>query len=161
MRRATIAVSLILASVVSTHAQSKPPVPPSDYAQWESLATFREYGGLSPDGKWLAYGINRSNRNNELRITNIADGTTKTVPFGAQPAFSSDSHWVAYSIGISESQEEKLKKDKKPVPKKIGLLNLTTGDLSTVDGIESFAFSPDGAWLAMRHTPPEKKDSYN
>ena len=159
MRRPTTLVSIILATAISASAQSKPPVPPSDYGQWESLATFREYGGLSPDGKWLAYGINRSNRNNELRVTNIADGTTKTVAFGSQPAFSSDSHWVAYAIGISESQEEKLKKDKKPVPKKIGLLNFTNGELSTVDGIESFSFSPDGAWLAMRHTPPEKKDS--
>src|SRR5689334_4192418 len=159
MRRSIIAASLTLAASIAADAQSKSPVPPSDYGQWESLATVREYGGLSPDGKWLAYGVNRSNRNNELRVTNIADGTTKTVAFGTQPAFSSDSHWVAYSIGISESQEEKLKKDKKPVPKKIGLLNLATGELTTVDGIESFAFSPDGAWLAMRHTPPEKKDS--
>jgi len=159
MRRPIFALSLILSASISTHAQSKSPVAPSDYGQWESLATFREYGGLSPDGKWLAYGINRSNRNNELRVTNIADGTTKTIAFGTQPAFSSDSRWVAYSIGIPESQEEKLKKDKKPVPKKIGLLNFSTGELSTVDGIESFAFSPDGAWLAMRHAPPEKKDS--
>src|SRR5215831_10736095 len=159
MRLPILAASLILATAVPIHGQSKPPVPPSDYGQWESLATFRDHGGLSPDGKWLAYGVNRSNRNNELRVTSIADGTTKTVAFGTQPAFSSDSRWVAYSIGIPESQEEKLKKDKKPVPKKIGLLNFSTGELSTVDGIESFAFSPDGAWLAMRHAPPEKKDS--
>jgi len=92
MRRTIIALSSILAATVPAQAQSKPPVSPSDYGQWESLATFREYGGLSPDGKWLAYGINRSNRNNELRVTNIADGTTKTVAFGAQPVFSSDSH---------------------------------------------------------------------
>jgi len=159
MRLPVITASLTLATAISLYGQSKPPVPPSDYGQWESLATFREYGGLSPDGKWLAYAVTRSNRNNELRVTNIADGTTKTIAFGAEPAFSSDSRWVAYSIGISEAQEEKLKKEKKPVPKKIGILNLTTGDLSTVDGIESFAFSPDGAWLAMRRTPPEKKDS--
>src|SRR6184192_2781016 len=159
MRRTISVMTLILCTSASARAQSKPPVPPSDYGQWEALVTFREYGGLSPDGKWLAYGINRSNRNNELGVTRIADGVTKTIAFGSQPAFSSDSRWVAYSIGMSESQEEKLKKDKKLVPKKIGLLNLTTGDLSTVDGIESFAFSPDGAWLAMRRTPPEKKDS--
>src|SRR5205807_3342403 len=159
MRRAIPVTSLILSTAISCHAQTKPPVPPSDYGRWESLATFREYGGLSPDGKWLAYGINRSNRNNELRVTNIPDGNSKTVAFGAQPAFSSDSRWVAYSIGISESQEETLKKDKKPIPKRIGLLNLATGELTTVDGIQSFAFSPDGGWLAMRRTPPEKKDS--
>src|SRR5215467_1661763 len=158
--RPTIPVTMLIFCTANfSYAQSKPPVPPADYGQWEALQTFRDYGGLSPDGKWLAYGINRSNRNNELRVTNIADGTTKTVAFGTQPAFTSDSRWVAYSIGISESQEEKLKKDKKPVPKKIGLLNLISGELSTVDGIDSFAFSPDGAWLAMRRTPPEKKDS--
>ncbi len=159
MRRTISVMTLILCTSASARAQSKPPVPPSDYGQWEALVTFREYGGLSPDGKWLAYGINRSNRNNELGVTRIADGVTKTIAFGSQPAFSSDSRWVAYSIGISESQEEKLKKDKKPIPKRIGLLNLATGELTTVDGIQSFAFSPDGGWLAMRRTPPEKKDS--
>jgi len=159
MRCTIISFILIPAAAISAHAQSKPPIPSADYGQWESLITFRDYGGLSPDGKWLAYAINRSNRNNELRITNIADGTTKIISFGAAPVFSSDSRWVAYSIGISESQEEKLKKDKKPVPKKIGLMNLASGELSTVDGIESFAFSPDGAWLAMHRTSPEKKES--
>src|SRR5438105_9343142 len=159
MRIVSSAILLVAGSNFFLGGQTKSPPTPADYGQWETLIAGQSYGGLSPDGKWLAYGINRSNRTNELRVTNIADGTTKTVAFGAQPVFSSDSHWVAYSIGISESQEEKLKKDKKLVPKKIGLLNLTTGELSTVDGIESFAFSPDGAWLAMRRTPPEKKDS--
>src|SRR5215468_7984563 len=159
MRLTIIIVLLSLSLMTTGGAQTKPPVPPPDYGQWETLVTALNNGGLSPDGKWLAYGINRSNRNNELRVTNIAEGITKTVAFGAQPVFSYDSRWVAYSIGISESQEEKLKKDKKPIPKKMGLLNLATGELSTADGIDSFAFSPDGAWLAMRRTPPEKKDS--
>jgi len=159
MRRATSSLLLILATTISSRAQSKPPVPPSDYGQWEALQTFREYGGLSPDGKWLAYGINRSNRENELRVTNIADGTTKTAAFGSQPVFSSDSRWVAYAIGYSEAQEEKMKKDKKPVQKKMGLLNLSTGEQTVIDAIESFAFSPTGSYLAMRRYPPEKKDS--
>lgn len=150
---------LTLACNFSAIAQTKQPVPPSDYGQWESLVTFRDYGGLSPDGKWLAYGINRSNRNNELRVTNIADGTTKTAAFGSQPVFSSDSRWVAYAIGYSETQEEKMKKDKKPVQKKMGLLNLATGEQTVVDAIESFAFSPNGTYLAMRRYPPEKKES--
>jgi hypothetical protein len=71
---------------------------------------------LSPDGKWLAYGLNRSNRNNELRIAGVAGGEPKVAAFGAQPVFSSDSRWAAYSIGYSEAQEEKLRKEKKPKP---------------------------------------------
>jgi dienelactone hydrolase len=159
MRRLVPAFILVFGFWSSTCAQTKSPVQPADYGQWESLAVPREFGGFSPDGKWLAYGISRSNRENELRVTNIADGTTKTAAFGTQVAFSSDSRWVAYAIGYSEAQEEKMKKDKKPVQRKLGLLNLSTGEQIVVDSIESFAFSPTGAYLAMRKYAPEKKDA--
>src|SRR5229473_6245354 len=141
MRRIVTAILFGLSLAIAIAAQTKPPVTPSDYGQFETLATVPSRGGLSPDGKWLAYGINRSNRNNELRITSVADGTTKTAAFGSQPVFSSDSRWVAYAIGYSESQEEKMRKDKKPVQKKLGLLNLATGEQTVVDAVESFAFS--------------------
>ena len=78
--------------------------------------------GLSPDGKWLAYGINRQNGNEELRVTNIAAGTTKTIAFGAQHAFSSDSHWLASSIGYSETQADRMRRDNTPVQNKLALL---------------------------------------
>ena len=158
MRQIAASLALTMSLAASTFAQTKAPVPPADYGKWESLALPRDFGGLSPDGKWLAYGINRSNRDNELRITNIADGTTKTAAFGTQAAFASDSRWVAYAIGYSEEQEEKLRKDKKPIQRKMGLLNLSTGEQIVVDDIESFAFSPTGTYLAMRRYPPEKKD---
>src|SRR5262249_6153899 len=87
----------------SLTAQPKLPPTPADYGQWETLVEAGGGGrggaagsGLSADGKWLAYGINRSNGNNELRVTNIAAATTKTTAFGTQPAFSADSHWLAF-----------------------------------------------------------------
>src|SRR5208282_6555702 len=159
MPRISAALILVLGFTLTTQAQTKAPAQPADYGQWESLAVPREFGGLSPDGKWLVYSINRSNRENELRVTNIADGTTKTAAFGTQPVFSSDSRWVAYAIGYSEAQEEKMRKDKKPVQRKMGLLNLATGEQTVVDSIESFAFSPTGTYLAMRRYAPEKKEA--
>jgi hypothetical protein len=39
------------------------------------------------------------------------------------------------------------------------LLNLKSGQQTTVDGIESFSFSPNGAYLAMRRYAPEVKDA--
>src|SRR5262245_5923036 len=159
MRRTVTAVLIGLCLTFTSGAQTKPPVPPADYGPWEILVTAGIRGGLSPDGKWLAYGINRSNRNNELRFTSVADGTTKVAAFGAQPVFSSDSRWVAYGIGYSEAQEEKLRKDKKPIHRKLGLVSLSSGEQTTIDGVESFAFSPTGAYLAMRRYAPEKKDA--
>jgi dipeptidyl aminopeptidase/acylaminoacyl peptidase len=143
----------------SLTAQTKLPPSPADYGQWETLVETgggggrggATAGGLSPDGKWLAYGITRSNGNNEIRATNIAAGATKTVAFGTQPAFSSDSGWLAFSIGYSETQADRMRADNRPVQNKLGLLNLATSEQTVVDSIQSFAFSPDGTWLAMRH----------
>src|SRR5258706_9554504 len=109
-------------------AQSKLPPSPADYGQWETLVAPQRSSGLSPDGKWLAYGINRSNGNNELRIVKVADGTVKTAAFGTQSAFSADSKWAAYSIGYSEAEQEKMRKDRKPVHNKLGLMNLASGE---------------------------------
>lgn len=153
MRRSAIA-SLLLS--LGLTAQTKLPPSPADYGQWETLVNPGRYGGLSPDGKWLASGINRANGNNELRIVKVADGSSKTIPFGAQPVFAAGSQWVACSIGYSETQQDKLRKDKKPVQNKLGLMNLATGDLTVVDDIQTFAFSPGGDWLAMRRYAPEK-----
>src|SRR5580658_9011510 len=162
MRRLTLLLPFVVIVSITAQTALKPPAP-ADYGQWETLVTPQRFGGqsnegggLSPDGKWLAYGITRSNGNNELRVAKIADGTVKTTAFGTQQAFSSDSKWVAFSIGCSETQQDRMRKDKKPVQNKLGILNLASGQQTVVDGVASFAFSPDGTWLAMRKYPPEK-----
>ena len=151
MRFALIGLTLALFS-------QAPPLPPTpaDFGQWERLTPAGERGGLSPDGKWLAYGITRTNGDNDLRVTSVADGGTKTIAFGAQPAFSSDSRWIAVSVGYSEAQQDKMRKDKKPIRRKLTLLNLANGELTTLDSVESFAFSADGKQLLMRHYAPER-----
>jgi dienelactone hydrolase len=162
MKLALVALALTLvtpAFAPATAGQAGPPLAapsPADFGQWERLTAAGERGGLSPDGRWLAYGITRTNGDNELRITNVAAGGTKTVAFGAQPAFSADSRWVAVSVGYSEAQQDKLRKDKKPIRRKLTLLDLGRGEMSTIDGVESFAFSADGTQLLMRHYAPER-----
>ena len=137
-------------------AQTKLPPLPADYGKWETLPPPGPNGGLSPDGKWIAYVVNRANGENELRVTKVEDRSTKAIPFGTQPVFSSDSRWLSYSIGYSESQQDKMRKEKKTVKLKLGLIDLATGGQSSTDGIQTFAFSPSGAWIAMRRYPPEK-----
>lgn len=146
-----------LVAVLTLVAQSAlPPPTPADFAPWERLAPSGEHGGLSADGRWLAYAINRTNGDNELRVTRVADGTTKTVAFGSQPAFSADSRWCAVAVGVSEGQQEKLRKEKKPLHRKLALLNLANGELDTIDNVESFSFSVDGKQLLMRRYAPER-----
>jgi len=164
LRCATLNVQMRLLLTVITiclvaNAQTKSPPAPADYGQWESLlSNSRSGAALSPDGRYLAYGIDRANGNNELRIATIASATNKVIPFGSHPIFSADSQWAAYTIGYSEAQQEKLRKDKNPIHNKLGLLNLASGEQSVVDDIEIFSFSPPGTFLAMRRYAPEKKD---
>ncbi len=169
MRTHHARVPLLIFTTIATLAgaailggQARLAVTHADYGKFESLVT-PSRGGLSPDGRWLAYGINRSNRENELRLAPVTAGSTpageaKMIPFGSQPAFSADSRWVAYAIGYSESQEDKLRQQKKPIHRKLGTLELASGTMATVDGIETFAFNASGSHLAMKRYAPERKD---
>ncbi len=152
MRSPTLFFLLSLAALLS--AQQKPAITPADYGQWETLGA----GELAADGRWLAYSIQRANGNHELRVAGLAGGKNHVAAFGESPAFSNDSKWLAYGIGVSEKEEEKLKKAKKPIRKKLGLLNLETGATTVVENVSTFSFSKGGSFLAMHHYLPEKKE---
>jgi dipeptidyl aminopeptidase/acylaminoacyl peptidase len=130
-------------------AQDKPVVPPADFGKWESL----NQGVLSPDGRWLAYIVNRVNEENELRLTAAlaaAHDTTIVSVHGAGPVFSANSAWLAWHITVGPTERAKLLKEKKPVQDSLGLRDLRDGTATLVPGVETFAFSPDGRFLAMR-----------
>jgi len=127
-----------------------------DYGKWETLSRTGANGGFSPDGRWIAYPVSRSDGENELRILTVASGSVEVVPFGAQAVYSSDSEWIAYRIGRSEAEEERMREADEPVRDKLGLRSLGTGETWTFDGIDAFSFSPDGAYLAIRYSPAER-----
>ena len=143
-------IAAFLLSAALLFAQPKPAISPADFGKWESLGQ----ATLSPDGKWLAHDIARSNGTYELRVSETATGKAKVAAFGKEAAFSSDSRWVAYAVGVSDAEEEKLKKAKKPVQNKLGIMDLTTGATVSVDDVSAFAFSDEGAWIAFRRYPP-------
>jgi dienelactone hydrolase len=139
----------------ASFAQPKPAVTPADFGKWETLGA----PVLSHDGKWLAASVRRNNGTAELRVYAIAGGAPKTAVSGSEPAFSSDSRWVAYAVGYSEAEEDKLKKARKPLQNKLGIMDLTTGTTSTIDDVIGFSFSDQGAWLAFRRYPPSRGES--
>lgn len=155
-RHLALLIAALCLGPVALSTQSRPLLQPADYGRFETLGFAGSRGGLSPDGTWIVYAVSRSNRNNELRVKNLGDGAEKTIAFGSAPVFSDDSRWLAYSIGMSETDQEKLRRDRKPVHNKLGLMDLSTGELTTVDGVESFSFDGTGAFLAMRRYAPER-----
>src|SRR5271157_4816948 len=116
-------ISLVIASAACLFAQPKPTLTPADYGKWETPGQ----ATLSPDGKWAAYDIRRTDRNDELRVSPTAGGKTYTIAFCSQPAFSADSRWLGCEATVSEAEQDKLQKARKTVQNKLQLLDLTTG----------------------------------
>ena len=150
----TLRVLALAASFAfAASAQLKPTLKPADYGRWETLGP----AALSPDGKWLAHEIRRTDKNDELRVGPAGGGKTQALAFCSNPAFSADSRWLACEATVSEAEQDKLKKAKKPVQNKMTVLELATGAVTTVDDVQSLAFSGDAAFLAFRRYPPTRE----
>ena len=148
--------ALLVAVPAISLAQTKPTATPAAFATWEQL----QAATLSPDGRWLAYGVNRVNEENELRLTltTVAGrDTTITVSFATSPIFSNDSRWLAYTIGVSPTERDRLTRDRKPIRNSAGWRNLASGAAETMKDVTSWAFSKDGKYLAVRRYPADGK----
>ena len=151
-----LALLISLASPpAALQAQEKPTLTVDDYGQFERLGP----AALSPDGNWMAVSISRVNDEGELRIHATDSDSVVVVAYASRPVFSSDNRWLAYSIGVSPDERERMQKSRQPVKNKLGLLNLQTGEQETIDDIQSFSFSDNGLFLALRLYKPEGKES--
>ncbi|MGE3342233.1 MAG: prolyl oligopeptidase family serine peptidase [Vicinamibacterales bacterium] len=146
-------LAVLLTAVVS--AQSKPTLTPADYDQFESVSAGASRGGLSPDGKWLLYAINRVGGKNELRLARVGErAPVKVVEYASGASFTSGSDWIAYGIGYSEEETERMRTARTPIRRKLGLYELATGTETIIEGIESFAFDRAGQAVAMKRYAP-------
>jgi dipeptidyl aminopeptidase/acylaminoacyl peptidase len=172
-----LAMLLFVAGVVAQQAppgatDGKPKAPakravrPEDYGVWESVRG----AALSPDGRWLAYGIVRTDGEEELRLRMLATEATETLTHGARPRFSNDGKWLVFTIGVSAAEREKMEKTAKTkdstkestkdsVKTKLGLRNLVGGEPATIDDISNATFSDDGKFLVMRRFPAKGRES--
>lgn len=117
-----------------------------DYDQWERLG----FNVLSPDGSWYAWTTTKVEGPTTLHVRPVGDGDIHSFLYGTQPRFSGDSEWLAFTIGMSEDEEEKLEKAKKRVEMSLGIMNLASAEVDTVEHVQSASFSDDGSFLALR-----------
>lgn len=139
---------ILLPLLTSSLMAQKQKLEPEDYGQWQYISTTE----LAPDGSWFAYNISLVDGDGWLTLKKVGSDSTGAHKFmhGVRPEFSEDSKWAAFLIGVSEEEQEKLKKQEKQVRFKLGLMNLATAHVDTLPGITSFEFSENGRYLAMR-----------
>jgi dipeptidyl aminopeptidase/acylaminoacyl peptidase len=134
-------------------AQQRPTLTPGDYGKWESLGATE----LSPDGRWIAYVVNRVDEDEELRFRRLDEDSTRVVPYGGRPTFSPDGRWLAYSIGVSRAEREGAPASQPP-RSRMGLVELRTGATTVVDNVVAFDFSGDSRFLLLRSLPPQGRN---
>ncbi|MDQ8154250.1 MAG: prolyl oligopeptidase family serine peptidase [Gemmatimonadota bacterium] len=153
LRRLLALAVLCLASSVQLAAQAKPTLTPKDLGPWESLSQAR----LSANGEWLSYAIARNNEENELRLRGGGRDTTIALTYGQSAAFSPDSRWLGYLVGVSPKERERLQKEKKPVRTAFALRQLASGEVTTIADVSAFSFNPSGGFVAVTKVPAEGK----
>jgi len=153
IRSYIIFAALILISSTSLFAQ-KQKLEPEDYDQWQMISSTE----LSADGNWFAYNISLVDGDGWLIIKEVGADSTEEHKFmhGVRPDFSQNNKWAAFQIGVSEDKKEKLEKQKKRVKLKLGLMNLETTEVDTFKNVQSYSFSNNGRYLAMKKYKAEE-----
>lgn len=152
-RLGLLCLALLLAAGTIDAQDQKQKLQPEDYAKWQRI-----YGsGLSPDGAWFHYAIEPVDEDGWLTLKKVGSDSTgeHTFMHGTDAAFSDDSRWFAFRIGVSEEKEEQLEEQDKQVHFKLGLMDLESASVDTFPNIRSYSFNETGSHLVMRKYPPE------
>ncbi|WP_420386266.1 prolyl oligopeptidase family serine peptidase [Roseivirga sp.] len=116
-----------------------------DAEKWETTSST----GFSKTGQWANLSIYRNDGSQQLIIKNLSDFSEKQVENGIFSGFSNNEQWAAYFIEPGPKEKEELEKAKKPVERKLILMNLASGDSSYLEKATRLSFSPSGNFAVL------------
>ncbi len=119
-----------------------------DYTRWNHIISPL----IASDGDWISYAFRPNGGDPVLFFKSLSSESSHEIQYGSGAKFSEDSQWAGCLIGISGKEAEKLKKEKKPVPQKGMLLNLSTGEQQTIEKISAFEFSRNSTCFAAKRS---------
>ncbi|UCE40763.1 MAG: prolyl oligopeptidase family serine peptidase [Candidatus Aminicenantes bacterium] len=154
--RKLVAAALIfcfLSSSAWLGADDKRPFTIDDYASWRSITST----SISDDGKWVTYAYRKTKADDEFFIKSLTSDKEFKLIGASDPKFSDDSLWAAYILNLPRKEAEKLRKQKKPVPRKAELIYLSTGEKMSFENVSSFSFSKGSGFLALKKPKTDPK----
>ncbi len=143
---ALVALCLALAC-----AAQKKPLDHSVYDSWRSIRNET----LSKDGRWALWVEAPQVGDADLLVAPTTGGEPKRLPRPSTPRFTSDSRFVVFLTVPPEEEMKKAQKEKrkpKDMPRNsLTILNLSTGDVQTIESVQSFSLpDKDQGWLLYR-----------
>src|SRR5690606_13109226 len=144
-RAARLALPALLLLASAVEAQQKKVLTLEDYPRWSRVTEV----ALSPDGRWMTYAYAPNEGDATFHVRELDGERVHTAKNGASPAFSPDARWVAYLVSPPEAEQRKLRRERKPVPRTLELLDLRSGAKHTAADAQDFRFSGDSRFLAI------------
>ncbi len=150
----------------------KPTLAKADYDKFESISGT----ALSPDGKWVAYVVNRGERGaggggggrggngpaGELRYRAIAAGEEKNISGASNPTFTSNSRWLLYTVPPPQAGGARGGAragggggTAGAATASVGVIDLSSGTSTTIANVQSYTLSSDGHHAALKRSAPE------
>lgn len=125
---------------------AKRPLQIADYRLWRTI----DDEAISDDGRWVAWTYTRVRGDDTLTVQSVDNGIEHTVARASGVAFSGDGRGIAYFIAPGFEEAEELEREGERVPRRAGLLDLTSGDTLSWSDVDDFAFSDDGTHLWVK-----------
>ena len=156
-RPATIAsricLVLLLVLAAPAAAQQKKALTFTDLMKIRQI----ENASLAADGRWIAFTAQPDRGDPEVVVHNTRGTQRYVVALGSNPVISRDGAFVAMRLNPTLEATETAKAGNAP-RRGMALLATATGSVTEFPEVQTFAFSPDGAWLAY-HRFEAKPDS--
>ena len=156
------AVALLLTRPAPVRGAAEPkPLDHSVYEIWNAI----DDESISADGRWVIYSLTKEVGDGTIHIVSTDGETRFTFDRGVAGAITHDSTHALFRIRppheeVRAAKRAKKKKDEMPTDA-LGLVDLTTGELITIDAIKTFALPEKaGGFVAvlLEKPKPEPKD---
>lgn len=152
---------ILLLFIPLIYAQTnKKPISYDVYDTWKSIQGTK----INSDGRFVVYSLVPGDGDSELVVLDLQTGQEKRYPRGKEAVITADNQFVIYTISPLKAEVDKAKKEKKKPeeqPKNgLGIINLKTGELTTIDRVKSFKVPEDsGKYVAYSLEPPLPKEA--
>jgi len=178
-RRLIVVAVFLIAPLFSVAPQTEQAAAPkaTRTIQLDDIIAWKAIGGtaLSHDGQWFAYRVAPGEGDAQLIVRRTRDAKEVKFDLGETPsggggggrggldvggsatlAFSDDSRWIAFTTYPSRGEQQRLRRQRRPVTSSVSVVNLETGEKREYPRVRRFAFSGEAAtWIALHRAPAQ------
>jgi hypothetical protein len=155
---AAVIAALVVGRPLGAQSAPKRPLTVDDVVAFKSMGVTV----LSPDGAWLAYRMGPQEGDAEVIVRQTAGDKEMRFPVGQGTglfAYSDDSAWIGITTSATKREADAARRTNRTLQTGVTLVNLATGDKTSIPKIRRFAFDGELGGCARRRRPGRARGS--